>query len=1435
MAALGLALCAAVALAKPTEIEYGTIGSKTTYLPGDPLLWSADMTAHWLHASGFPWQAQKARRARLAGGQLLGILEEGKLTTLLAQGRKDVARKRAGDEGKLKKLEAAFAACEARGACGLEDSTRRLGRLANGANWTGDALRDRAAGSLVFSLAGDALAMPVDYLEDARSAAGDGGVAGYAAPQAYHASNVFMADLWARDDKVRSAVGFNVLHKGAAAWPEKHAHPHGLLRAGENTLERLLLRVLLRLVATQQFYFGYEYVTDYAEFMTDPESHNDSWADEGHVKFFASFRSGAEKLEDNVADSIEVANAGILSHAGAMLVAHGRNLAARGMPDAELGALLADELRHHARHVHRHAHLDRHGVLLGRVLLELLAGDDLRAATARAATELGFDAAKLAKRGARYAEDPYADLAVLRDLGVGADVAEAVPARSTSRTAARPPPTPAPRSARPRTAAAPRRTAARSSARSSARPTGTTPSPRRNRPSSTASRTATASSSTSGMTPYRDGSFDHRESEADDFLGVNFDGKSTLVELKPHRRWSTCALVAVCCASFCAVAAAAVGVAYVLEADVPYAPWGDDDDDDDSAVSSEDEAAFFSAALTTVFNPDVLEDDLSQRIIVRAAAAAMNRTEVDAEAAREKLTAAVESGDFAELVAEKIDGLANELGLTADEETMARVEAAQDTFKKLKEAIYTKISTIMGEELVPAPTRAPTGLMSTLVKSALYLGSTSADDLYGDADASIGSVVMAVSAATGVDAADVLVGDLGALGDDDVEILLDLVCDDAATAQAAAGAFHGAVDDGSLTTELRTYAASFGAAGLSASTADVVVTYLERAEATPAPAASYSYSYEDGGASAATYLAVSLDLGGTSTEELFVDDAALDVLLASVATAADVGEDALANFNVVDRAEGGVTFRCDVTVDSYDDAQTKAAALEESVADGSFTTTMQGLATDMGVDALLEATADAVTADIAGDVPPAPTAAAGTSETYVEITLDIGGTSTEELFVDDTALYVILSSVSSTMDVSDDALSNFGVADSSDGVTFTCDVAVDSYDDGETKGSALEDAVADGSFTTTMRSLATDMGADALTDATADAATYAVAGDDGSDSGESDSMPLNCAEDADCCAEQGGSCDCESGVVAFGSNGLDWEGGNPMWAYAGAAKESEIPNFKGSYLGRFPLAYAASPADCATSAFGEDPAPGYDKWCACADEALETAAPSASPTPAPTTGAPSAATRAWSCAEDAACCSEQGGACACDSGAIAYGSNGLDWSGFDPMWAYAEADSIECSTAAFGGDDPAPGYDKWCRQGYTPMWVYLEADSATCNTETFGQGDPAGGYSKWCRCVGGEPTLRPSTQAPSHVPTILAPTASAPPTVSPRRRSADDGAPSAFSFLDCDSDPNCCAESGDTCACDSGWMAYGSNGMEWRGTGVRRRADAKRRAIRRFS
>ena len=101
------------------------------------------------------------------------------------------------------------------------------------------------------------------------------------------------------------------------------------------------------------------------------------------------------------------------------------------------------------------------------------------------------------------------------------------------------------------------------------------------------------------MTPYRDGNFEKSEAE-EDFLGVNFEEKAAPVKLKPRRRKGLCALVAVCCASVCAVAA----VVFVLGPGVPRAVWGgggDDDDDDDGGGGAEStrEAAFFSTTAGT--------------------------------------------------------------------------------------------------------------------------------------------------------------------------------------------------------------------------------------------------------------------------------------------------------------------------------------------------------------------------------------------------------------------------------------------------------------------------------------------------------------------------------------------------------------------------------------------------------------------------------------------------------------------------------------------------------------------------------------------------------------------------------------------------------------------------------------------------------------------
>ena len=136
-----------------------------------------------------------------------------------------------------------------------------------------------------------------------------------------------MFDRWSRDEACRGVVGTVVLHKGAAAWERRGRHPHGGLGAGETTLEVDLVRVLLRLVAEQLYYFRFEYARAYGEFLTDPESHSDSFADDAHLKFFANFKRADRDLDAMASDNETFANAGALAAAPAILVAVARNFA----------------------------------------------------------------------------------------------------------------------------------------------------------------------------------------------------------------------------------------------------------------------------------------------------------------------------------------------------------------------------------------------------------------------------------------------------------------------------------------------------------------------------------------------------------------------------------------------------------------------------------------------------------------------------------------------------------------------------------------------------------------------------------------------------------------------------------------------------------------------------------------------------------------------------------------------------------------------------------------------------------------------------------------------------------------------------------------------------------------------------------------------------
>jgi ADP-ribosyl-[dinitrogen reductase] hydrolase len=114
---------------------------------------------------------------------------------------------------------------------------------------------------------------------DVIGAFGEVGVTGYAAPPTLHPTNSLMADFWKNNrENVRDVVGKVILHGKEALWQQKQVHYHAGLSAGENTLNAQLLRVLLRTTtASISGYSPTEWLKAYAEFMTTPGSHNDSF------------------------------------------------------------------------------------------------------------------------------------------------------------------------------------------------------------------------------------------------------------------------------------------------------------------------------------------------------------------------------------------------------------------------------------------------------------------------------------------------------------------------------------------------------------------------------------------------------------------------------------------------------------------------------------------------------------------------------------------------------------------------------------------------------------------------------------------------------------------------------------------------------------------------------------------------------------------------------------------------------------------------------------------------------------------------------------------------------------------------------------------------------------------------------------------------------
>ena len=155
---------------------------------------------------------------------------------------------------------------------------------------------DRMRGVLWGMFIGDALAMPVHWYYSIATLWQDfGQIRDYQVPKAHHPSSIMaLANTGkaGRGSQDGDIVG-NVILKGKKQhWGQANRHYHQGMQAGDNTLNLLCARVLMRSLITNGCYDSTHFLHEYIRFMTEPNRHNDTYAESYHRDFFANYAKG---------------------------------------------------------------------------------------------------------------------------------------------------------------------------------------------------------------------------------------------------------------------------------------------------------------------------------------------------------------------------------------------------------------------------------------------------------------------------------------------------------------------------------------------------------------------------------------------------------------------------------------------------------------------------------------------------------------------------------------------------------------------------------------------------------------------------------------------------------------------------------------------------------------------------------------------------------------------------------------------------------------------------------------------------------------------------------------------------------------------------------------------------------------------------------------
>jgi ADP-ribosyl-[dinitrogen reductase] hydrolase len=234
---------------------------------------------------------------------------------------------------------------------------------------------DRKKAALLGLYIADAVASPVHWYYDTRALKRDyGTISGYVKPKEKLEGSILNLSNTGgggRGSDQGSIIGDVINHGKKQYWLRGgNYHYHFGLDAGENTLEGQLTRLLVRTMAAKGDAFTFDDFRDaYITFMRTPGSHNDTYASTAHRMFFANLVKGVAPKDcaDNDGHNTDAIDA--LTLTIPVILKYSDTIPKTELY-AKVKACIAVTRRTRA--------LDRHAQALTDIMLEVLAGKDLR-------------------------------------------------------------------------------------------------------------------------------------------------------------------------------------------------------------------------------------------------------------------------------------------------------------------------------------------------------------------------------------------------------------------------------------------------------------------------------------------------------------------------------------------------------------------------------------------------------------------------------------------------------------------------------------------------------------------------------------------------------------------------------------------------------------------------------------------------------------------------------------------------------------------------------------------------------------------------------------------------------------------------------------------------------------------------------------------------